>query len=646
MNNIIELKGISRTYTNSTQPLTVLKDINLTIAAGELVAIIGASGSGKSTLMNIMGCLDVPDRGDYYIGGQNAAHLSPDELARLRREHIGFIFQRYHLMPDISALGNVEIPAIYANSKRDQRRLRAAQLLARLGLEGRENHKPGQLSGGQQQRVSIARSLINGGEIILADEPTGALDSKSGQEVLGILSELNQRGHTVVIVTHDMKVAQHAQRIIELQDGEVIADSGRKSPAPPMVQSNTIRARQGYWQSLLDRTRESLQMALKSMNAHRLRTALTMTGIVFGIAAVVTVVALGEGAKQRTLASIKDLGTNVVSIYPGRDFFDDAIDSIRTLVPADADALASQSFVDSVSPEVSASDSIRFRSKSATASITGVGRDYFRVNGLTLLQGTTFRDDRNALQEVIIDENARNSLFGDFGIEPLGQIVFLGAVPARVVGVVKSNQDSAPNRISVWMPYTTVMYRMVGKPTLSSIGVRLKDNVDNEAAVGAISQLLTQRHGVKDFMLFNRDKFRKSIEHASMTLSLLILMVASISLIIGSLGVMNIMLVSVTERTHEIGVRMAVGARRSDIMQQFMIEAVLVCLIGGALGIALSFAAGSLFTALAGGMLTAIYSWQAAVVAFCCSTLIGMIFGYLPARKAARMDPVNSLASE
>ncbi|MGB8663998.1 MAG: MacB family efflux pump subunit [Serratia inhibens] len=646
MNNIIELKGISRTYTNSTQPLTVLKDINLTIAAGELIAIIGASGSGKSTLMNIMGCLDVPDRGDYYIGGQNAAHLSPDELARLRREHIGFIFQRYHLMPDISALGNVEIPAIYANSKRDQRRLRAAQLLARLGLEGRENHKPGQLSGGQQQRVSIARSLINGGEIILADEPTGALDSKSGQEVLEILHELNQRGHTVVIVTHDMKVAQHAQRIIELQDGEVIADSGCKSPAARMPQSTAIRARQGYWPSLLDRTRESLQMALKSMNAHRLRTALTMTGIIFGIAAVVTVVALGEGAKQRTLASIKGLGTNVVSIYPGRDFFDDAIDSIRTLVPADADALASQSFVDSVSPEVGASDSIRFRSKSATASITGVGRDYFRVNGLTLLQGTTFRDDRNALQEVIIDENARNSLFGDFGIEPLGQIVFLGAVPARVVGVVKSNQDSAPNRISVWMPYTTVMYRMVGKPTLSSIGVRLKDNVDNEAAVGAISQLLTQRHGVKDFMLFNRDKFRKSIEHTSMTLSLLILMVASISLIIGSLGVMNIMLVSVTERTHEIGVRMAVGARRSDIMQQFMIEAVLVCLIGGALGIALSFAAGSLFTALAGGILTAIYSWQAAVVAFCCSTLIGMIFGYLPARKAARMDPVNSLASE
>ncbi|CNH07612.1 putative ABC transporter ATP-binding protein [Yersinia thracica] len=645
MNNIIELKGISRTYTHGDQALTVLKNINLTIAAGEWVAIIGASGSGKSTLMNIMGCLDVPDCGDYYIGGQNAAHLSPDELARLRREHIGFIFQRYHLMPDLSALSNVEIPAIYANSGREQRRQRAEQLLARLGLEGREDHKPGQLSGGQQQRVSIARSLINGGEIILADEPTGALDSQSGQEVLAILNELNQRGHTLVIVTHDMTVAQHAQRVIELRDGEIVADNGRKSVTSPSLPTPN-RSQQSGWQSLFDRTRESLHMALKAMNSHRLRTVLTMTGIIFGIAAVVTVVALGEGAKQRTLENIKGLGTNVVSIYPGLDFSDDGTDSIRTLVPADAEALAKQRFVDSVSPEVRASNSIRFRHKSATATIRGVGLDYFRVNGITLLQGSTFSDDHNALQEVIIDDNARQPLFGDAGVKPLGQIVFLGAVPARVIGIAKSNFDYEPNSINVWMPYSTVMYRMVGKQTLSSISVRLQDNVANEAAVSAITQLLTQRHGVKDFRLFNRDQYRKSIERTSMTLSLLILMVASISLVIGSLGVMNIMLVSVTERTHEIGVRMAVGARRRDIMQQFMIEAVLVCLIGGALGIALSFAAGSLFTAMAGGMLTAIYSWRAAAIAFFCSTLIGMIFGYLPARKAARMDPVVSLASE
>ncbi|WP_119115070.1 MacB family efflux pump subunit, partial [Escherichia coli] len=637
---------VSRTYGNGDQTRTVLKNVDLTIVAGEMVAIIGVSGSGKSTLMNIMGCLDVPNRGDYYIDGQNAACLSPDELARVRREHIGFIFQRYHLIPDLSALGNVEIPAIYANSERDSRRQRATALLGRLGLEGREHHKPCELSGGQQQRVSIARALINGGKIILADEPTGALDSQSGQEVLAILNELNRRGHTVVMVTHDMKVARHAKRIIELCDGEIIADSGGCVSATETL-PKTNRIRQSYWKTLLDRTRESMQMALKAMKTHRLRTTLTMIGIVFGIASVVTVVALGEGARQETLEEIKSLGTNVVSIYPGQDLFDDSIESIRTLVPADANALAKQGFIDSVSPEVSASDNIRFLGKSAIASINGVGREHFRVKGIELLQGTTFRDDRNALQEVIIDENTRKAIFDNTGLQALGQIVFLGSVPARVVGIAKSNNRSdASNRITVWMPYSTVMYRIVGKPVLTGISVRLKDNVDNEAAISAISQLLTRRHGIKDFQLYNFEQIRKSIEHTSMTFSILILMVACISLMIGSIGVMNIMLISVTERTHEIGVRMAVGARRSDIMQQFIIEAVLVCLIGGALGIALSYITGALFNALADGIFAAIYSWQAAVAAFFCSTLIGIIFGYLPARKAARMDPVISLASE
>lgn len=616
MKKLIELKGVSRTYGNGDQTRTVLKNVDLTIVAGEMVAIIGVSGSGKSTLMNIMGCLDVPNRGDYYIDGQNAACLSPDELARVRREHIGFIFQRYHLIPDLSALGNVEIPAIYANSERDSRRQRATALLGRLGLEGREHHKPCELSGGQQQRVSIARALINGGKIILADEPTGALDSQSGQEVLAILNELNRRGHTVVMVTHDMKVARHAKRIIELCDGEIIADSGGCVSATETL-PKTNRIRQSYWKTLLDRTRESMQMALKAMKTHRLRTTLTMIGIVFGIASVVTVVALGEGAGQETLEEIKSLGTNVVSIYPGQDLFDDSIESIRTLVPADANALAKQGFIDSVSPEVSASDNIRFLGKSAIASINGVGREHFRVKGIELLQGTTFRDDRNALQEVIIDENTRKAIFDNTGLQALGQIVFLGSVPARVVGIAKSNNRSdASNRITVWMPYSTVMYRIVGKPVLTGISVRLKDNVDNEAAISAISQLLTRRHGIKDFQLYNFEQIRKSIEHTSMTFSILILMVACISLMIGSIGVMNIMLISVTERTHEIGVRMAVGARRSDIMQQFIIEAVLVCLIGGALGIALSYITGALFNALADGIFAAIYSWQAAVAAF------------------------------
>ncbi|EBV0465742.1 macrolide ABC transporter permease/ATP-binding protein MacB, partial [Salmonella enterica subsp. enterica serovar Newport] len=380
----------------------------------------------------------------------------------------------YHLIPDLSASDNVAIPAIYANSRRDHRRQRAAELLARLGLEGREHHKPGELSGGQQQRVSIARALINGGEIILADEPTGALDSQSGREVLAILCELNRRGHTVVMVTHDMDVARHAQRIIELRDGEIISDSGRHIPdTESLPLPAVVRPRKRLY--LSDRFRESLYMALKTMHAHRLRTALTMTGIVFGIAAVVTVVALGEGARQRTLESIRDLGTNVISIYPGRDFFDDSNGSLRPLLPADAAALAKQGFVDSVSPEVSTQDSIRFRGKSATASINGVGRNHFRVNGIRLLQGTLFHDDRSALQEVIIDENARKALFDEAGLEATGQTVIIGSVPARVTGVARNdNRSGTPDRISVWMPYTTVMYRMTGRPELSSVSIRLR----------------------------------------------------------------------------------------------------------------------------------------------------------------------------
>lgn len=644
--NIIELHNIQRSYVNGSQSLQVLKNINLQIASGEMVAIIGPSGSGKSTQLNILGCLDAPDSGNYLIGGKNTATLSPDALAQVRREHIGFIFQRYHLMPDLSALSNVEIPAIYANLSGTARRQRAAQLLARLGLQGREQHKPGELSGGQQQRVSIARALINGAEIILADEPTGALDSHSGEEVLRILSELNREGHTVIIVTHDMKVAQHAERIIEIQDGEIFADSGSAATAAKTRFTPAPRKRQSRFRGLLDRLRESLRMALNAMNAHRLRTALTMTGIIFGIAAVVTVVALGQGAREKTLESISGLGTNVVSIYAGGDYVEDDAHPVQTLVMADADVIARQQFVAAVSPEIIATQPIRYLANASKTSVSGVGVDYFRIQGIKLVEGSNFSDERHARQEIIIDINTRNKLFGEQGPSPIGKMIVLGSVPVRVIGVANNEDGLSPNRLSVWLPWSTVMYRISGQTALTSISIKLKDDVVSGAAVESLTQLLTARHGTKDFLMFNRDKYRKAIEGAAATLTLLILLVASIALMIGSIGVMNIMLVSVTERTHEIGVRMAVGARRGDIMQQFMIEAVLVCLVGGSLGVALSLVIGPVISLLAGGVLTAIYSWQSAGAAFACSTIIGMIFGYLPARKAARMDPVAALASE
>ncbi|AZY50181.1 MacB family efflux pump subunit [Bordetella avium] len=651
---LIELRDVWREFAAGDQVVAVLREVNLSIQAGEMVAIVGASGSGKSTLMNILGCLDRPSRGVYRVDGRETARMDPDELAELRREHFGFIFQRYHLLADLSAQANVEMPAVYAGMASGPRHERAAALLRRLGLSERLDYRPGQLSGGQQQRVSIARALMNGGRIILADEPTGALDTQTGQEVLRILKELNAAGHTIVLVTHDMSVARHARRIIEISDGRIVSDQARpdappldalagdEGPEAPRPAPQPLRA----W---LDRGSEALRMALLAMNAHRLRTCLTMLGIIIGIAAVVSVVALGAGSRQMILDDISAMGTNTVDVLPGKHFGDEKAASIRTLVAADVEALARQPYADSVSPEVTTSATLRYRNVSVNGTVQGVGEQYPRVRGVRIAQGQFF--DAAAVarrgQDVVIDNNTRKALFGNH-TDPIGQVIFIGAVPARVIGVTRPQETLFGNAdaLHVWIPYTTALSRILGQQHLRSITVRVNDSTPPKAAEAAITKLMLQRHGTQDFFVFNTDTIRQTVERTTATLTLLVSMIAVISLVVGGIGVMNIMLVSVTERTREIGVRMAVGARRSDIMQQFLIEAVLVCLIGGVLGILLSLSIGVLVSQATRGAFQMLYSSGSMVLAFVCSTLIGVAFGFLPARSAARLDPVESLARE
>ncbi len=645
---LIELRGICREYPAGDESLTVLDTIDLTIAAGEMVAIVGASGSGKSTLMNIIGCLDRPDRGTYRINGQETGQLEPDELAFLRREHFGFIFQRYHLLASLTTLANVEMPAIYAGIDGKARQERARLLLTRLGLADRLGHVPGQLSGGQQQRVSIARALINGGSVILADEPTGALDTVSGNEVMKILKELNDDGHTVILVTHNMQVAEHADRIVELSDGRIVSDR-RLKPARPGTLAPAGFVSAHPWRAHWDRFAEAFRMALAAMAAHRLRTLLTMLGIIIGIASVVAVVALGEGSRQRILKDISAMGTNTISIFPGKDFGDMRSGRVRTLVPRDADALAQQPYVDTVTPVVTKSVTLLYRNVSVTAQVNGVGEHYFRVRGMELAEGQQFNHDsvRSSAQDVVIDQNTRRSLFGANPEKVLGEVVMLGKVPCRVIGVTKKADTSFGDTetLNIWGPYTTAMNRLTGQQYLRSITVRVADSVSTTVAEQSIVKLLTLRHGTKDFFVSNLDAIRQTIEKTTQTMTLLISSIALISLLVGGIGVMNIMLVSVTERTQEIGVRMAVGARHSDIMQQFLIEAVLVCLLGGLLGVGLALAIG-VAVRVSGADFTMIYSTTAIVSAFACSTGIGMLFGFLPARNAARLDPVVALTRE
>nr|CBX71500.1 macrolide export ATP-binding/permease protein macB 2 [Yersinia enterocolitica W22703] len=604
--------------------------------------------------MNILGCLDKPSSGEYLVAGRIPQHLDSNELAELRREHFGFIFQRYHLLNDLSAQENVEIPAIYAGVNREERRLRAASLLSRLGLVDRLDYRPSQLSGGQQQRVSIARALMNGGEVILADEPTGALDTHSGTEVLNILKGLHQQGHTVVIVTHDMSIAEHAQRIIALRDGEVISD--RQMPQPELpAKISTIETPDiahkpplTSWKAQRDRLQETFKMALLAMSAQRLRTLLTMLGIIIGIASVVSVVALGKGSQQQVLANINSMGTSTLEIFPGKDFGDMRSAAIHTLRATDADALAQQGYIHSVTPTVSTSTTLRYGNKSVSGTVNGVGEQYFLVRGYTLAQGMAFNHTSvdNLMQEAVIDENTRDKLFPN-GENPLGKVILLGSLPCRVIGVAAKKQSGfgSDENLNVWIPYTTAMKRMLGQSYLKSITVRVNDDIDLANAEQGVTKLLTQRHGTQDFFVMNTDSIRQTIEKTTSTMTLLVSMIAVISLVVGGIGVMNIMLVSVTERTKEIGVRMAVGARASDIMQQFLIEAVLVCLLGGCLGVVLSLAIGLLFSQFSSSF-SMVYSATSIITAFICSSLIGVIFGFFPAKRAAQMDPIRALERE
>ncbi|KRA46198.1 MacB family efflux pump subunit [Devosia sp. Root635] len=645
---IISLRGLTRRFQTGAEAVTVLDNVDLDIHRGELVAIIGQSGSGKSTLMNILGCLDRASSGSYKFAGREVGKLAPDALAELRREHFGFIFQRYQLLPDLDAVENVEMPAIYAGVAGGARRKRAIDLLTRLGLGERLSHRPNALSGGQQQRVSVARALMNGGEVILADEPTGALDSKSGKELMALLGELHRDGHTIIIVTHDPLIAAQTERVIEISDGVIIADRRNAEETRVDKVKETI-GRIARWREGIDSGLEALRMALRAMVAHKLRTFLTMLGIIIGIASVVSVVALGQGSQETVLENIASIGTNTINVYPGSGFGDRRSNRIQTLVPSDAAALALQPYADSVSPQVSANATVLFRNTSSNASITGVGREYFQVNGRTFEQGVGFNETSitQRTQEAVIDGNARDAFFVN-GEDPIGQVIMLGKVPVRVIGVVENVTGFGPggNSANVYVPYTTAMDRILGRPYLGSIAVRVSDDADMAQAEAEITELLTRLHdGKTDFFLQNTATIRDTIESTAATLTLLISTIAVISLVVGGIGVMNIMLVSVSERTKEIGIRMAVGARRGDILRQFLIEAVLVCFVGGAAGVALSFGLGSLLTTLVSGARVS-YSAESIMLAIGSASLIGVVFGFMPARSAARMDPVEALARE
>lgn len=684
----------------------ILRGINLHIKKGEFVAIIGQSGSGKTTLLNIIGTLDEPSSGSYVFANYEVTKLNSDEKSRLRREKIGFIFQRYNLLSLMSAKENVALPAVYAGVSSQKRDERAKELLANLELADKFNSKPNELSGGQQQRVSIARALMNGGDLILADEPTGALDSKSGVMVLDILQRLNSQGHTIVLVTHDPTIAAKAGRIIEIKDGEIIKDSlnlspchferGEKSTSNKdnlqssvdsslsakaqndkngensmdchasskglLAMTNGTNSAQKVqipltampqeiktYHLLKNQIIECLKIAYSSILAHKLRSLLTMLGIIIGIASVVSVVALGLGSQKQILESISRLGTNTIEVRGGRGFGDIRSGKVK-LALSDLYALKSLPQLESVEAQDGTSSIATYGNISLSAKMEGGGVSIFSIKGLNLGTGRFFNESEvsNADNVAVIDDNGRKRLFDGFLPEQIiGKTIICNKQPFKIIGILEkdSRRPDTDITVRIYTPYTTLRNKITGSRVVEQIIAKVRDDASPALAEEAMVRTLEIKRGKKDFFTINSDSIRQSIEENMATMTLLITCIAVIALVVGGIGVMNIMIVSVSERTREIGIRMAIGARKEDILFQFLIEAVMICMMGAVLGVGLCALIVFAFNSVSTDFLM-IVSSGSVVLGLASSVLIGLIFGFFPAKNAANLNPINALSKE
>jgi len=647
---MIKLKNISKTYQMGQVLVKAIDNVSLQISPGEFVAIMGPSGSGKSTLMHMIGLLDKPDRGEYYLCDQPIRKLSDEQLAIMRNSFMGFIFQQFHLLPRVSALENVELPLIYAGKKNLKER--AKEKIDEVGLKDRMLHHPNELSGGQQQRVAIARALVNEPLVILADEPTGNLDSKSQEEILSLLEELNRKGKTVIVVTHENEIAVRAKRVISMRDGHIISDKSSKdfkaSLSDKVAQDVCSVVSSASHKVGRAEFGDFLRQAVFAMFLHKVRSFLSILGILIGVAAVIAMLALGEGAKESIEQQLTSLGSNLLVVRPGSSQFHG--------VALETGTVTRFTFQDVEAKRISASVSGRvqlvYEDKNWNTQVEGVDVDYAEMRASVPAIGRFFDDSEVSMREkvVILGTTVARELFGDSN--PIGETIKINLINFRVIGVLPSkgaagfhDQDD-----TVLVPVTTAMYRLLGKEYIDTIYVEAQNAEALDSLTESITKLLIKEHHLNNkdaedsFQIRNMADIKNTLEATTRTMSMLLGSIAAISLLVGGIGIMNIMLVSVTERTREIGLRKALGANNRDIMTQFLIEAILMSFLGGIGGIVFGTAISILITFFAGW--TVRISAFSVILATIFSLIVGVIFGLWPAKQASRLDPIEALRYE